>query len=34
MKMKEDALAKLQEPDTKMKRYHPTDVLIKFLQEL
>lgn len=34
MEMKEEALAKLQEPDTKMKRYRPTDALMKFLQDL
>ncbi len=33
--MKEKALARLQEPDTKMDRYHPSDdALIQFLQSL
>ena len=32
--MKEKALARLQEPDTKMRRYHPPNTLMKFLQEL
>lgn len=33
--MKEKALARLQEPDTKMRRYHPPDdVLMQFLQAL
>ena len=34
LEMKEKALARLQEPDTKMHRYHPPDALMKFLQEL
>jgi site-specific recombinase XerD len=32
--MKEKALARLQEPDTKMHRYRPPDDLMKFLQAL
>jgi site-specific recombinase XerD len=32
--MKEKALARLQEPDTKMRRYHPPDALMQFLQAL
>jgi site-specific recombinase XerD len=32
--MKEKALARLQEPDTKMSRYQPPDDLTKFLQAL
>lgn len=32
--MKDKALAKLQEPDTKMRRYRPPDVLMQFLQAL
>jgi site-specific recombinase XerD len=32
--MKERALARLQEPDTKMRRYHPPDALMQFLQAL
>jgi hypothetical protein len=32
--MKEKALARLQEPDTKMRRYQPPDALTKFLQAL
>ncbi len=34
LEMKEKALARLQEPDTKMRRYHPPDALMRFLQEL
>lgn len=32
--MKAKALARLQEPDTKMRRYHPPDALMQFLQAL
>ena len=32
--MKEKALARLQEPDTKMRRYRPPDPLMQFLQAL
>lgn len=32
--MKEKALARLQEPDTKMHRFHPKDSLMQFLQAL
>ncbi len=32
--MKDKALARLQEPDTKIHRYHPPDVLMQFLQGL
>jgi site-specific recombinase XerD len=32
--MKETALARLQEPDTKMRRYHPPDAVLQFLQAL
>jgi hypothetical protein len=32
--MKEKALARLQEPDTKMSRYQPPDDLTRFLQAL
>jgi integrase len=33
--MKDKTLARLQEPDTKMRRYHPPDdVLMQFLQAL
>ncbi len=32
--MKEKALARLQEPDTKMRRFHPKDSLMQFLQAL
>ena len=32
--MKDKALARLQEPDTKMHRYRPPDALMQFLQEL
>jgi site-specific recombinase XerD len=32
--MKEKALARLQEPDTKMRRYHPPDAIMQFLQSL
>lgn len=32
--MKEKALARLQEPDTKIQRYHPPDSLMQFLQDL
>ncbi len=32
--MKDKALARLQEPDTKIQRYRPPDALMQFLQEL
>ena len=32
--MKDKALARLQEPDTKMQRYRPPDPLLRFLQSL
>jgi hypothetical protein len=32
--MKEKALARIQEPDTPIQRYHPTDPLLRFLQAL
>jgi hypothetical protein len=32
--MKDKALARLQLPDTKMRRYHPPDALMQFLQGL
>jgi site-specific recombinase XerD len=32
--MKDKALGRLQEPDTKMQRYRPPDALMQFLQEL
>jgi site-specific recombinase XerD len=32
--MEEKALARLQKPDTKMRRYRPLDDLMKFLQAL
>lgn len=32
--MKEKALARLQPPDTKMRRYKPPDALMRFLQTL
>jgi len=32
--MKAKALARLQEPGTKMRRYQPADDLMKFLQTL
>jgi len=32
--MKGKALARVQEPDTKMRRYHPTDALMQLLQAL
>ena len=32
--MKEKALARLQEPDTKMRRYRTPNTLIRFLQTL
>lgn len=32
--MKEKALARLQEPDTKMRHFHPKDSLMRFLQNL
>ena len=32
--MKEKALARLQEPDTKMRRYRTPDTLMRFLQTL
>ena len=34
LEMKDKALARLQEPDTKMRRYHPPDALMQFLQAL
>ena len=34
LEMKQKALARLQEPDTKMSRYQPPDELMKFLQAL
>jgi site-specific recombinase XerD len=34
LEMKAKALARLQEPDTKMRRYRPPDDLMKFLQAL
>ena len=34
MVMKDKALARLQEPDTKIHRYRPPDALMQFLQEL
>ena len=34
LEMKEKALARLDEPTTKMRRYHPADQLLKFLQQL
>jgi integrase len=32
--MKDKALARLQQPDTKMRRYRPPDSLMQFLQAL
>jgi integrase len=32
--MKDKALARLQEPDTKIRRYRPPDALMQFLQGL
>jgi integrase len=32
--MKEKALARLEEPNTKMRRYRPADQLMAFLQQL
>ena len=32
--MKEKALARLQEPDSKIGRYHATDELLEFLRTL
>ena len=32
--MKDKALARLQQPDTKMRRYRPRDALMQFLQAL
>ncbi len=32
--MKDKALARLQDPDTQILRYHPPDALMQFLQEL
>lgn len=32
--MKDEALARLQEPDTKIHCYRPSDALMQFLQEL
>jgi hypothetical protein len=34
LEMKQKALARLQEPETKMSRYQPPDDLMKFLQAL
>ena len=34
LEMKEKALARLDEPNTKMRRYRPTDDLMTFLQQL
>jgi site-specific recombinase XerD len=34
LSMKDMALARLQEPDTKIPRYRPPDALMQFLQEL
>src|ERR1700756_4147114 len=34
LEMKQKALARLEEPDTKMSRYQPGDDLMKFLQAL
>ena len=34
LSMKDKALARLQEPDTKIPRYRPPDALMQFLQEL
>ena len=34
LEMKAKTLARLQEPDTKMRRYQPPDDLMKFLQAL
>ncbi len=34
LSMKDKALARLQEPDTKIPRYRPSDALMQFLQEL
>jgi integrase len=31
--MKEKALARLEEPNTKLRRYRPTDALMTFLQQ-
>jgi len=32
--MKDEALARLQEPDSKIRRYHPPEALMRFLLEL
>jgi integrase len=32
--MKDEALARLEEPNTKFRRYHPPDALMQFLVEL
>jgi len=32
--MKEKALARLQQPDTKIQRYRPPDALMRFLKDL
>jgi len=32
--MKEQALARLEEPNTRMRRYRPADALLTFLQQL
>ncbi len=34
LEMKEKALARLQEPDTTMRRYHPPDAMMQFLRAL
>jgi integrase len=34
LEMKEKALARLDEPKTKMRRYRPADELLQFLQQL
>lgn len=34
LEMKENALARLDEPKTKLRRYHPADKLLQFLQQL
>ena len=34
LSMKDKALARLQEPDTKIPRYRPPDALMQFLKEL
>ncbi len=32
--MKEKALARLEEPATRLRRYHPPDALLAFLQQM